>query len=155
MPGMGGMGGGMPGGFESMGPGGFGGMPGSRKDPPIEYPLGCSLEELFKGTTKRMKISRRVVDATGQARQVQETLQVDVKPGWKNGTKITFQEKGKHLIHEPHLSESPIHAAGCPSLLPVFIGSQPLSRLDSAGIVHRLLLGVARVQMRTWNVFHR
>ncbi|KAJ6745516.1 DNAJ-like protein SUBFAMILY C MEMBER [Salix koriyanagi] len=65
-----------------------------RKPPPVESKLPCSLEELYSGSTRKMKISRTVADAHG--RQVQETeiLTIDVKPGWKKGTKITFPEKG-------------------------------------------------------------
>ncbi|KAJ4847086.1 hypothetical protein Tsubulata_040923 [Turnera subulata] len=65
-----------------------------RKAPPIEKKLPCSLEELYKGATKRMKISREIVDASGNAMQVEEILTIDIKPGWKKGTKITFPEKG-------------------------------------------------------------
>lgn len=39
--------------------------PGPRKAPPIENRLPCSLEELYKGTTKKMKISREILDASG------------------------------------------------------------------------------------------
>lgn len=38
---------------------------GPRKAPPIERRLPCSLEELYKGTTKKMKISREIADASG------------------------------------------------------------------------------------------
>lgn len=38
---------------------------GPRKAAPIERTLPCSLEELYKGTTKKMKISRELVDASG------------------------------------------------------------------------------------------
>lgn len=38
---------------------------GSRKDAPIENTLPCTLEELYKGTTKKMKISREIADASG------------------------------------------------------------------------------------------
>lgn len=38
---------------------------GPRKAPPIEQKLPCSLEELYKGATKRMKISREISDASG------------------------------------------------------------------------------------------
>ncbi|OIV92012.1 hypothetical protein TanjilG_20942 [Lupinus angustifolius] len=40
-----------------------GGTP--RKAAPIESKLPCSLEEIYKGTTKKMKISREVADANG------------------------------------------------------------------------------------------
>lgn len=43
----------------------------------------------------RALCSRRCMDATGQPRQESEILTIEVKPGWKKGTKITFQEKGE------------------------------------------------------------
>lgn len=36
-----------------------------QKAAPIENVLPCSLEELYKGTTKKMKISREIADASG------------------------------------------------------------------------------------------
>lgn len=36
-----------------------------QKSPPIENKLPCSLEELYKGTTKKMKISREIADISG------------------------------------------------------------------------------------------
>ncbi|KAA8515216.1 hypothetical protein F0562_018395 [Nyssa sinensis] len=65
-----------------------------RKAPPIENKLPCSLEELYSGTTKKMKISREIADASGKTMPVEEILTIDIKPGWKKGTKITFPEKG-------------------------------------------------------------
>lgn len=65
-----------------------------RKEAPIQQNLPCSLEDLYKGTTKKMKISREVADASGKRMQVEEILTINIKPGWKKGTKITFQEKG-------------------------------------------------------------
>uniref|UniRef100_A0A1D1XHV4 DnaJ subfamily B member 4 n=1 Tax=Anthurium amnicola TaxID=1678845 RepID=A0A1D1XHV4_9ARAE len=78
----------------------FGGGEGSmhhqqpRKASPIENHLPCSLEDLYKGTTKKMKISREIADASGKTMPVEEILTIEVKPGWKKGTKITFPEKG-------------------------------------------------------------
>nr|TKS04810.1 hypothetical protein D5086_0000139160 [Populus alba] len=87
--------------FSSFGEGGGGSMHQSvpRKAPPIEKRLLCSLEELYKGATKRMKISRDVVDASGKLVPVEEILTIDIKPGWKKGTKITFPEKGNEQQH--------------------------------------------------------
>ncbi|KAF5474447.1 hypothetical protein F2P56_006346 [Juglans regia] len=67
---------------------------GPRKAAPIENTLLCSLEELYKGTTKKMKISREIADASGKTLPVEEILTIEIKPGWKKGTKITFPEKG-------------------------------------------------------------
>ncbi|KAJ8751883.1 hypothetical protein K2173_026087 [Erythroxylum novogranatense] len=65
-----------------------------RKPPPVESKLPCSLEELYAGSTRKMKISRTVIDAHGRQVQESEILTIDVKPGWKRGTKITFPDKG-------------------------------------------------------------
>ncbi|PPD79504.1 hypothetical protein GOBAR_DD23565 [Gossypium barbadense] len=65
-----------------------------RKPPPVESKLPCSLEELYTGSTRKMKISRTVVNAAGRQVQESEILTIDVKPGWKKGTKITFPDKG-------------------------------------------------------------
>ncbi|WCJ28034.1 DNAJ heat shock family protein [Euphorbia peplus] len=66
-----------------------------RKGAAIERTLPCSLEDLYKGTTKKMKISRDVTDhSTGRPTTVEEILTIEIRPGWKKGTKITFPEKG-------------------------------------------------------------
>ena len=111
MGGMGGMGGGGGGGgFEDlfgggggMGGGGFGGggqhqyqqQQPAKKDPDVSHSLRCSLEELFAGATKRVKLTRTVVDpASGRPMGKEEVLTIDVKPGWKAGTKVRFEGKG-------------------------------------------------------------
>ncbi|EFJ16859.1 hypothetical protein SELMODRAFT_227606 [Selaginella moellendorffii] len=66
----------------------------SRKAPPVENKLQCTLDELYNGSTRKMKISRNVVDSTGKIAPIEEILTIDVKPGWKKGTRITFPEKG-------------------------------------------------------------
>ena len=64
------------------------------QDPPIEHDLYVTLEDISKGVTKRMKISRRVVANDGTVRKEEKVLTINVKPGWKSGTKITFQREG-------------------------------------------------------------
>ena len=70
---------------------------GPRKAPTIENKLPCTLEELYNGSTRKMKISRNIVDVNGKAMSVEEILPIEVKPGWKKGTKITFPEKGNEI----------------------------------------------------------
>ncbi|CAF1708088.1 unnamed protein product [Brassica oleracea var. botrytis] len=65
-----------------------------RKAPAVENPLPCSLEDLSKGAKKKMRLSRNVYDASGKMRVVEEILPIEIKPGWKKGTKLTFPEKG-------------------------------------------------------------
>ncbi len=44
------------------------------------------------GTTKKLKVTRRISDAaSGRQLPVEEVLEVAVKPGWKEGTRITFE----------------------------------------------------------------
>lgn len=66
----------------------------ARKGAPITNAVRCTLEELYTGTTKKMKISRTLLDPTGRRMPVSEILTINVKRGWKKGTKITFEEKG-------------------------------------------------------------
>lgn len=102
--------------FQSDGGGMFGGFSGSenifrtysdgtgsnmpKKPPPVESKLPCSLEELYSGSTRKMKISRSVVDANGRLAPETEILTIDVKPGWKKGTKITFPDKGNEQVNQ-------------------------------------------------------
>lgn len=73
---------------------GAGAGAGLRKAAAVENVLPCSMEELYKGATKKMKISRTITDSSGKVRNVEEILTIEIKPGWKKGTKITFPEKG-------------------------------------------------------------
>ncbi|KAL2519457.1 DNAJ heat shock family protein [Abeliophyllum distichum] len=76
------------------GDGGGGGRMG--KAAAMENKLSCSLEELYKGSKRKIKISRIVLDEYGKPSTVEEVLAIHIKPGWKKGTKITFPEKGNH-----------------------------------------------------------
>lgn len=78
-------------------PGGMGRGMGRRKrqDPAVVKDLQVSLEEVLNGTSKKLKITRRVLNPDGQSTRVEDKiLQIDVKPGWKAGTKITFPKEG-------------------------------------------------------------
>ncbi|XP_067164097.1 dnaJ homolog subfamily B member 13 isoform X1 [Apteryx mantelli] len=76
----------------------FGGLRGRgvrKQDPPIERDLYLSLEDLFYGCTKKIKISRRVMNEDGQTTAIRDKiLTIDVRPGWKQGTRITFEKEG-------------------------------------------------------------
>ena len=61
----------------------------------VERPLPVTLEELYKGTHKRMKIKRKTYDeGTGKRRDEDKILDMDIKPGYKAGTKIKFKGVG-------------------------------------------------------------
>eukprot|EP01071_Lankesteria_metandrocarpae_P013354 Lankesteria_metandrocarpae@DN7092_c0_g1_i1.p1 len=55
--------------------------------------LNLTLEELYTGCTKRLKVTRtRWSERT--ERKEDNILQIDVTPGWKDGTKITYNREG-------------------------------------------------------------
>ncbi|KAJ3358896.1 hypothetical protein GGF32_009907 [Allomyces javanicus] len=93
--GMGGMGG-MSGGFGGMGGGmggnGMGGVGGGEPQV-VSRKLPVALEDLFKGTTKKLKVTRRSL-AGGQSEKI---LEINIKPGWKAGTKIKFPNEGDEI----------------------------------------------------------
>ncbi|KAK7368141.1 hypothetical protein VNO80_10163 [Phaseolus coccineus] len=60
----------------------------------VESSLTCTLVELYKGCKKKLKVSRTVPDEFGVSKSVEEILKIDIKPGWKKGTKITFPGQG-------------------------------------------------------------
>ena len=98
--------------FSFMGGGGSGGRSGrgARKDSwgtptrrraaspeitTVERPLPVTLEELYKGAHKKMRIKRKTFDSrTGKRNVEDKILEMDVKPGYKAGTKIKFKGVG-------------------------------------------------------------
>ncbi|PIK38174.1 putative dnaJ-like subfamily B member 13-like [Apostichopus japonicus] len=77
---------------------GFGGLSGrgrKKQDPSIERDLVLSLEEIFHGCTKKMKISRRVMNEDGHTSSIRDKiLTISVQKGWREGTRITFPKEG-------------------------------------------------------------
>ncbi|MED6143172.1 hypothetical protein PIB30_003876 [Stylosanthes scabra] len=65
-----------------------------RKPPEVEKTIECTLEDLCFGCTKKMKITRDVIKHPGVMVQENEILKIEVKPGWRKGTKIKFEGKG-------------------------------------------------------------
>ena len=61
----------------------------------VERPLPVTLEQLFTGCKKKMNIKRRIFDpSTGKRKMEEKVLEVDIKPGYKAGTKIKFKGWG-------------------------------------------------------------
>jgi DnaJ-class molecular chaperone len=57
--------------------------------------LYCSLEELYAGCSKKVKIVRQRLKPDGSGRFAEErVMSVDINPGWREGTKITFTNEG-------------------------------------------------------------
>lgn len=64
------------------------------QDPAVEHDLYVTLEDIHRGCTKKMKIVRRVNPDGRGIRREEKVLTINVKPGWKAGTRITFQREG-------------------------------------------------------------
>ena len=103
--------------FQSFGGGGMGGFPSNngfggsrgsrfrqaeaRERAPtpevtiVEKPLDVTLEQLFTGVKKKLKIKRKTLDpSTGKKKMEEKVLEIDVKQGYKAGTKIKFKGWG-------------------------------------------------------------
>ncbi len=64
----------------------------------LKRSLPCSLEDLYNGCTKKLKVSRKLIDARTRKQVVAEkVLTIQIKPGWKAGTKINFPGEGDEL----------------------------------------------------------
>jgi len=56
-----------------------------------------TLEELFTGCLKKFKIKSKIFINMNETTIKEKILEFDVKQGWKNGTKITFEQAGDQL----------------------------------------------------------
>jgi DnaJ family protein B protein 4 len=56
----------------------------------ITRPLKLSLEELYSGAVKHIKVGKRLLNGTKE----DKVLEIQVHPGWKSGTKIRFPNAG-------------------------------------------------------------
>ncbi|KAH9998950.1 hypothetical protein BJV77DRAFT_649732 [Russula vinacea] len=88
----------MPGGMDDSGGGRYSQSQSQSRpaQPPKEItrPLKLSLEDIYGGTTKHMKVSRRRVDGSSE----EKVLEIAVQPGWKEGTKIRFPRAGNETV---------------------------------------------------------
>ena len=62
---------------------------------PATFELSLSLEELYRGTTKKLKIKRTT--RSNVQREPEKVLEIQVQPGWKAGTKLTFSGEGDEV----------------------------------------------------------
>ena len=58
----------------------------------IDCPIG--LEDIYNGAHKKFKLRTTRFDHEGKPFNYEAVLEFDVKPGWKEGTKITFEGEG-------------------------------------------------------------
>ena len=68
--------------------------PGPKKQEPFMQDLTCSLSELYNGCVKTFEISRKRFNSAGGITDDCKVLTINVKQGWKKGTKVTFPGEG-------------------------------------------------------------
>jgi DnaJ family protein B protein 4 len=68
--------------------------PGPRKLEPVVQDLECTLSELYNGCVKKMTITRKRFNENKELVDDTKSLSINVKAGWKKGTKITFPGEG-------------------------------------------------------------
>lgn len=134
----------MMGGHHGFNMGGVGGGPGGshrRQDPTITHDLLVSLEDILKGTTKKMKITRKVLNPDGKTTCSEDKMiSIEVKPGWKEGTKVTFPKEGDQT----------------PNNIPadvVFVikdKAHPVFKRDGSDIKYKARIGLREVRMKFW-----
>jgi len=60
----------------------------------VQHNLPVSLEDLYTGCSKKMKVHRR---STTSNRTPERVLKVDIQQGWKEGTAVTFNNEGNEI----------------------------------------------------------
>jgi DnaJ family protein B protein 4 len=71
-----------------------------KKGQMVEHKFYLSLEEMFHGCTKQMRVTRKRLNADGRTtRDEAKVLTITCKPGWKEGTKITFPKESDEYPH--------------------------------------------------------
>jgi hypothetical protein len=90
----------------------------------VEKPLAVSLEELYSGTTKKLKIKRKTYDSdTGRQSTQDRILEVPIKKGLKAGSKIKFSDVGDQVeggtqdLHFIVSEVSPAHINHCVDMI--------------------------------------
>ena len=63
-------------------------------DPPLEYDLNLTLEEVLNGCVKKRKIIRKIFDNIGNEMLDEKIVAIEVKPGTQEGTAFRFSRQG-------------------------------------------------------------
>lgn len=76
-------------------------MPNGRSKTPettvLEKHIGFTLEEIFHGTKKKLRVKRRTFDSNGKIQREEKDLEIEVKPGMKPGSKFKFKGVGDEI----------------------------------------------------------
>jgi len=128
------------GGFSGMSQGmsSGGGKRQKKKGNAVEVPLKVSLEDLYTGTQKKLKITRNKLD-DGRSVQEEKQVEIEVKKAWKAGTKITFDGYGDE---EPGMAPGDI-------IFVVQEKKHPLFTRDGNDLIHKKQITLSEALLGT------
>lgn len=66
----------------------------SKQTAPVERTFSCTLEELYRGHTKRLKVTRTVFSEHGDAKQESNLIEIQVPPGASAGSEFVVKGAG-------------------------------------------------------------
>ena len=121
-------------------PKGLGARGYTERDADVEHDLMLTLEDLYHGCTKKVKVPKRVMLEDGQTSGVRDkTFTINLKRGWREGTRITFPGEG---------DEGPNNVAADVVFI---VKEKPHERFLRAGndLVHRVRLPLAKALVGT------
>jgi DnaJ-class molecular chaperone len=72
--------------------------PGPKISEPEIRKVFCSLTELYNGCTKTFSVKRKRFNTEKELVDNTKILTINIKPGWKQGTKITFPGEGDESL---------------------------------------------------------
>ena len=91
----------------------------------VERPLPLTLEDLFHGAKKKMKIKAKRFDSDGKQITKDHILEVPIKRGLKKGSKIKFKEVGDQVEggrQDLHFIVEEVRTPPFPPSIPQYIG---------------------------------
>lgn len=65
-----------------------------KQDETVHHDVYIGLEQIFTGCTKRVKLTRNILEAEGNELEEEKILTLDIKPGTTSGTVFTFPREG-------------------------------------------------------------
>merc|ERR1719250_140985 len=73
------------------------GKQGMMKEKTIEKEVLVSLEDIATGCQKKLKINKNIHREDGSITKESKVITLNIKAGWKSGTKVTFENEGDQV----------------------------------------------------------
>lgn len=72
--------------------------PGPKITPPEIKKVPCTLAELYNGCVKSFSVTRKRFNLSKELVDEVKVLTINIRPGWKQGTKVTFPKEGNESL---------------------------------------------------------